>query len=144
MAKRNRKELEARLKELKSSIKITEDHNIADLEIFVSYEEQKVVLGQPAMSLTKDVKTIEALEAKVKTLETDVEELNSELSTAELTAGNVISNPIGTYNKQKYEIIYPKLNVKGKVFTDQEIADDSKLIGELVKSNSSAVREVEQ
>ncbi len=144
MATRTRKELEDRLKELKSNIVVKEDHNNADLEIFIAFEEQKLELAKPVASLPADLKTMENLTSTVKKQTEDIEDLNALLATAEARKGGKSSNPVGKFKKKTYEILYPKLRIGDKVVSAQEIADDQVLLGGLVNSGSSAVREVEQ
>lgn len=88
-----------------------------------------------ATSLPADLETIASLKATI-------EELNELLAAAESSSNTRENYPIGKIGKTAFEVVYPKLNIGGRVHTAQQVADDSSLLGELVKSGSAAVREV--
>lgn len=124
----------AELKELDTNneIVVKDDHNVSDIKAFIELLELR-------KSNAENQKQLEKLHDEVE----ELIELNQELNEALADSTNSsLGKVVAKLGAKKVEIVH-SVNLKGKSYSVAQIAEDEKVIQELLKRGSSAVKVVE-
>jgi hypothetical protein len=84
----------------------------------------------------KATETIEKLKAEIEEKDTIIREQNEQITKLDKIAGEV--SKTAEYDGKTYRILF-SVNLGGKVYTADQIADNAKVIAELVESGSGAL-----
>lgn len=124
----------AELKELdtENDFVVKEDHNVSDIKAFIDLLELR-------KSAAEKQKQVEKLHNEVEELTELNQELNEALANATASKSD---KTVAKVAGQKVEVVH-SVNLKGKSYTVAQIAEDEKVIKELLKRNSSAVKVLE-
>ena len=124
----------AELKELDTNneIVVKDDHNVSDIKAFIELLELR-------KSNAENQKQLEKLHDEVE----ELIELNQELNEALADSTNSsLGKVVAKLGAKKVEIVH-SVNLKGKSYSVAQIAEDEKVIQELLKRGSSAVKVLE-
>ena len=113
-------------------IVVKDDHNVADIKAFIELLELRQANAEKQ-------KQVEKLHDEVEELTEINQELNEALADATASKSD---KTIAKVNGKKVEVVH-SVNLKGKSYSVAQIAEDEKVIQELLKRGSSAVKVVE-
>jgi predicted nuclease with TOPRIM domain len=108
--------------------------------LFSSYQTSKIKMADNSKSIEQLEAELAALKAEKEALLESNTELQTKLEDSQATVEKVMT--VVSDGKKKYELRAKKAQIKGKVYTAQEISKDKELVKFLVSINSGLLREL--